>query len=166
MFQLGAGYQLTDDLYGTIAYEMYDVDLEDGNTAFQAYQLHEMASGSHQKDKIIVTAKYILAGSEIGFNYEYNTGSFDPDFGAGFVVQYAIGGRRAQRRRARGIARLPRPLRRLEQPGGAGLRPAAPEGVPEGAVLMARSGGTARGLRGQGAGRRMHCLAASRSPLC
>lgn len=89
MFQLGAGYQLTDDLYGTIAYEMYDVDLKDGNTAFQAYQLHEMASGQHQKDKLIITAKYILAGAEIGFNYEYTTGSFDPDFGSGFVVQYA-----------------------------------------------------------------------------
>jgi hypothetical protein len=89
MFQLGAGYQLTDDLYGTVAYEMYDVDLQDGNTAFQAYQLHELSSGQHQKDKIIITAKYILAGAEIGFNYEYDTGSFDPDFGSGFVVQYA-----------------------------------------------------------------------------
>lgn len=89
MFQLGAGYQLTDDLYATIAYERYDVELEDGNTAFQAYQLHELASGDHSKDKIIVTAKYILAGAEIGFNYEYNTGTFDPDFGSGYVVQFA-----------------------------------------------------------------------------
>lgn len=89
MFQLGAGYQLTDDLYASLAYERYDVDLADGNTAFQAYQLHELASGQHDKDKIIVTAKYILAGVEIGFNYEYDTGSFDPDFGDGFVVQYA-----------------------------------------------------------------------------
>ena len=89
MIQLGAGYQLTDDLYASIAYERYDVELKDGNTAFQAYQLHEMASGDHSKDKIILTAKYILAGAEIGFNYEYNTGTFDPDFGGGFVVQYA-----------------------------------------------------------------------------
>lgn len=89
MFQLGAGYQLTDDLYASLAYERYDVDLADGNTAFQAYQLHELASGQHDKDKIIVTAKYILAGVEIGFNYEYDTGSFDPDFGDGFVVQFA-----------------------------------------------------------------------------
>jgi len=92
MIQLGAGYQLTDDLYATLAYERYDVDLRDGNTAFQAYQLHELASGSHEKDKIILTAKYILAGAEIGFNYEYNTGSFDPDFGGGFVVQRATEG--------------------------------------------------------------------------
>lgn len=92
MFQLGAGYQLTDDLYATIAYERYDVDLKDGNTAFQAYQLHELASGQHEKDKIIITAKYILAGAEIGLNYEYNTGSFDPDFGGGFVTQSATAG--------------------------------------------------------------------------
>jgi len=89
LIQLGAGYQLTDDLYGTLSYEVYDVDLKDGNTAFQAYQLHEVASGQHKKDKIILTAKYILAGAEFGFNYEYNKGSFDPDFGSGFVVQYA-----------------------------------------------------------------------------
>jgi hypothetical protein len=68
---------------------MYDVDLEDGNTAFQAYQLHELASGDHTKDKIIVTLKYILAGAEFGFTYEYDTGEFDPDFGSGFVVQFA-----------------------------------------------------------------------------
>jgi hypothetical protein len=89
MIQLGAGYQITDDLYATIAWERYEVDLADGNTAFQAYQLHELASGEHEKDKLIITAKYILAGAEIGFNYEYNTGSFDPDFGGGFVVQFA-----------------------------------------------------------------------------
>ncbi|NJL29167.1 MAG: hypothetical protein HC897_15440, partial [Thermoanaerobaculia bacterium] len=89
LYQLGAGYQLTDEVYGTITYEHYDVDLKDGNTAFQAYQLHEMASGQHKKDKLILTAKYNIGGAEIGFNYEYNTGSFDPDFGGGFVVQYA-----------------------------------------------------------------------------
>jgi hypothetical protein len=89
MFQLGASYQLTDELWASIAYERYDVDLQDGNTAFQAYQLHELASGKHEKDKIILIAKYNIGGAEIGFNYEYNTGSFKPDFGGGFVVQYA-----------------------------------------------------------------------------
>ena len=89
MIQLGAGYQLTDDLYGSLAYEKYDVDLEDGNTAFQAYQLHELASGDHSKDKIIVTLKYVLAGADFGLTYEYNTGEFDPDFGSGFVTQFA-----------------------------------------------------------------------------
>lgn len=89
MFQIGAGYQLTDEIYATIAFERYDVDLKDGNTAFQAYQLHEMASGEHQKDKLILTARYNIGGAEIGFNYEYNTGDFTPDFGGGFVVQFA-----------------------------------------------------------------------------
>lgn len=89
MLQLGVGYQLHDDLYATLAVERYDVDLKDGNTAFQAYQLHELASGDHTKNKVILTARYVLAGAEIGFNYEYNTGSFDPDFGGGFVTQFA-----------------------------------------------------------------------------
>lgn len=89
MIQLGAGYQLTDDLWASLSYERYDIDLKDGNTAFQAYQLHELASGKHEKDKIIVNAKYILAGAEFGMTYEYNTGSFDPDFGSGFITQFA-----------------------------------------------------------------------------
>ena len=85
MFQLGAGYQLTDDLYGALTLERYDVDLIDGNTAFQAYQLHEMASGQHVKNRAILTARYILAGAEVGFNYEYAFGTFEPNFGGGFV---------------------------------------------------------------------------------
>lgn len=89
MLQIGAGSQLTDDLYASITYERYDVDLADGNTAFQAYQLHEMASGEHEKNKLILKAKYILAGAEFGAQYQYNFGTFKPDFGGGYVVQYA-----------------------------------------------------------------------------
>jgi hypothetical protein len=89
MYQLGAGYQLTDDLYASLTYELYDVDLQDGNTAFQAYQLHEMASGEHNKNKVIVKARYILAGAEFGLQYQYNFGDFKPDFGGGFVTQFA-----------------------------------------------------------------------------
>lgn len=89
MYQLGLAYQLTDELWGSLTYESYDVDLQDGNTAFQAYQLHEMASGQHNKDKVIVQAKYNIGGAEIGLNYEYNTGDFTPDFGGGFVPQVA-----------------------------------------------------------------------------
>ncbi|MEM9598081.1 MAG: hypothetical protein AAGD06_27705 [Acidobacteriota bacterium] len=92
MFQFGAGYQLTDEVWGSVTYEYYDIDLQDGNTAFQAYQLHEMASGDHQKNKLILLAKYNIGGAEIGFNYEYNWGDFDPDFGDGFVTQFADAG--------------------------------------------------------------------------
>ncbi|MGV8040530.1 MAG: hypothetical protein AB2L07_10770 [Thermoanaerobaculaceae bacterium] len=88
-FQLGVGYQLTDDLYGSAAYELYQADLKDGNTALQAYQLHEMASGEHQKSKLVLKARYIIGGAEIGFEYQWNFGWFQPDFGDGFVVQYA-----------------------------------------------------------------------------
>jgi hypothetical protein len=89
MMGLGAGYQLTNDLYGSVGYEYYDADLVDGNTAFQAYQLHEMASGTSKKNKLIGKAKYILGGAELGFEYQYNFGTFEPDFGTGFVPQIA-----------------------------------------------------------------------------
>ncbi|MEP7009059.1 MAG: hypothetical protein ABJC13_01925 [Acidobacteriota bacterium] len=89
LLQIGAGYQLTDDLYASLTLERYDTTLEDGNTAFQAYQLHELASGDHTQNKISLKARYILAGAEIGFEYQYNQGTFDPDFGGGFVPQVA-----------------------------------------------------------------------------
>lgn len=89
LYRVAGGYQLTDQLHGTLAYELYDVDLKDGNTAFQAYQLHEMASGEHTKNKVILTASYVLGGAEFGLNYEYSFGDFKPDFGGGFVPQVA-----------------------------------------------------------------------------
>jgi hypothetical protein len=89
MFQVGTGYQLTGDLYASLTFEYYDIDLKDGNTAFQAYNLHTMASGSIKKDKLMLAAKYTLGGAEFGLNYEYNFGSYDPDFGGGFVTQFA-----------------------------------------------------------------------------
>jgi hypothetical protein len=89
MFQLGAGYQLTDNLYGSLTYEKYDIDLQDGNTAFQAYQLHNMSSGQHDKNKLILAGRYVIGGAEFGASYEYNWGEFDPDFGGGFVTQFA-----------------------------------------------------------------------------
>jgi hypothetical protein len=90
MFQFGVGKQLTSDFYSSVQYERYNVDLLDGNTAFQAYQLHEMASGKHNKNKLIVVGRYILPGlPEAGFQYEYNWGDFEPDFGGGFVPQIA-----------------------------------------------------------------------------
>ena len=90
MVNLGLGYQLTSDLYASAEYVHFDADLQDGNTAFQAYNLMEMASGKHLKNQVIVKARYTLGGlSECGIVYEYNYGTFDPDFGGGFVVQYA-----------------------------------------------------------------------------
>jgi hypothetical protein len=88
-FNLGAGYQLTDDLYMSLSYTKYLVDLKDGNTAFQAYNLHEMASGKHDKNQLSLKAKYILAGVEFGLEGQYAFGDFKPDFGTGFVPQIA-----------------------------------------------------------------------------
>ena len=89
MFGFGLGTQLTDELYGSLSFERYDADLKDGNTAFQAYQLHEMASGTHAKNLWIARAKYNIGGAELGLEYQYNTGTFEPDFGTGFVPQVA-----------------------------------------------------------------------------
>ena len=86
MIQAGAGYQWTKDLYGSLEYIYYDADLEDGNTAFQAYNMMEMASGKHQKNQLIAKFRYTLGGlSECGLVYEYNFGTFKPDYGDGFV---------------------------------------------------------------------------------
>ncbi len=88
-FNVGAGKQVSSDLYLSFAYAKYLVDLQDGNTAFQAYNLHEMASGKHDKNQLILKAKYILAGVEFGAEGQYSFGTFKPDFGDGFVPQGA-----------------------------------------------------------------------------
>jgi len=85
----GAGYQFTDDLYVSASYSKFLADLLDGNTAFQAYNLHEMASGKHDKNQVLVRARYILSGVEFGLEGQWAFGTFQPDFGGGFVEQIA-----------------------------------------------------------------------------
>jgi len=89
LIQFGVGSQLTNDLHGTFVFERYDATLQDGNTAFQAYNLHEMASGDHAKNKLILKGRYVLQGMEFGMQYEYNFGTYEPDFGSGYVPQTA-----------------------------------------------------------------------------
>jgi hypothetical protein len=90
MFNLGAGYQVTNDLYASLTYAYYHANLADGNTAFQAYNLHEMASGEHRKNQVILKLRYTLGGlAECGFEYQYNFGTFHPDFGTGFLPTIA-----------------------------------------------------------------------------
>jgi hypothetical protein len=86
-FSLGAGYQVTDDLYLSLSYARYLVDLKDGNTAFQAYGEHEMASGKHDKNQLSLKARYILAGVEFGMEAGYAFGTFTPDYGTGFLPE-------------------------------------------------------------------------------
>jgi hypothetical protein len=84
----GVGKQLHQDFYASVQYEYYNADLFDGTTAFQAYNLHEMAGGKHHKNKLIGVGRFTIAGlPEAGFQIEHNWGSFDPDFGGGFVPQ-------------------------------------------------------------------------------
>jgi hypothetical protein len=89
MYQLGGGYQLFNDLYASLTYEYFNVDLHDGNTAWQAYNTQEYASGKHKKNRLSLKAKYTLAGADFGFEYQYAWGTFEPDFGGGFVPQVA-----------------------------------------------------------------------------
>ncbi|OJH42291.1 hypothetical protein [Cystobacter ferrugineus] len=88
-FNLGAGYQLTDDLYASLSYTKFLADLKDGNTAFQSYGLHQMVSGKHDKNMVALKAKYILAGVEFGLEGQYIFGTFEPDYGGGFVPTLA-----------------------------------------------------------------------------
>lgn len=89
MYQLGAGYQLSHDLYAALTYEYFNVELHDGDTAWQAYNTQEFASGKHKKNRVTLKAKYTLAGADFGFEYQYAFGTFEPDFGGGFVPQVA-----------------------------------------------------------------------------
>jgi hypothetical protein len=92
LYSAGIGYQIHDDLYTTLQYERFDVDLLDGNTAFQGYNLHEMVSGDHEKNNLSLRARYVMGGAEMGLVYEYVWGTFTPDFGDGFVTQFADAG--------------------------------------------------------------------------
>jgi hypothetical protein len=88
-FNLGAGYQLTDDLYASLSYTKFLADLQDGNTAFQSYNLHQMVSGKHDKNLVSLRARYILAGVEFGLEGQYLFGTYTPDYGTGFVATVA-----------------------------------------------------------------------------
>lgn len=88
-FTGGVGRQVTDQLYLSLSYVKYLVDLKDGNTAFQAYNLQEVASGKHDKNQIIMKGKYNLAGIEFGGEGQYSFGTFKPDFGGGYTPQAA-----------------------------------------------------------------------------
>jgi len=79
---IGAGYQFTDDLYLSLSYTGYLVDLIDGTTALQAYGNHEMVTGKHQKNIFTLKGKYVLAGVEFGMEAAYGFGWFHPDLAA------------------------------------------------------------------------------------
>jgi hypothetical protein len=94
LYSVGAGYQLHDDLYTSVQFERFDAELLDGNTAFQGYNLHEMATGDHEKNIASLRARYVMGGAEIGLTFEHVFGTFTPDMealGAGtdFTVQFA-----------------------------------------------------------------------------
>lgn len=85
LYEIGAGYQLTDELHADLTWQYYDVDLVDGNTGFQANRSHRMAGGVHKKNNVILDASYLVGGAEFGMVYEWSFGEWAPDFGDGFT---------------------------------------------------------------------------------
>ncbi len=85
LYEIGAGYQLTDELYADLTWQYYDVDLIDGNTGFQGNRSHRMAGGDHKKNNLILDASYMVGGAEFGMVYQYAFGEWAPDFGDGFT---------------------------------------------------------------------------------
>jgi len=85
LYEIGAGYQLTDELYADVTWQYYDVDMIDGNTGFQGNRAHRMTGGDHKKNNIIVDASYMVGGAEFGMVYQFAFGEWAPDFGDGFT---------------------------------------------------------------------------------
>lgn len=86
--EIGAGYQVTDELHCDLTYQYYDVDLLDGNTAFQGNRSHRMAGGNHVKNNIILNSSYNVGGAEFGMVYQWSFGEWAPDFGDGFDARH------------------------------------------------------------------------------
>ncbi|MCZ7652760.1 MAG: hypothetical protein M5U13_16940 [Thermoanaerobaculia bacterium] len=100
-YQIGVGYQFRDEFWAGLRFENYDVDLRDGTTAIRGawpgnwfgYGDQADPSGSYDKNKLSLMARYTLGGAEIRVEYQYNYGSFTPDFGDGFVARVIDGER-------------------------------------------------------------------------
>ncbi len=86
LYEIGAGYQWTDELYVDVTYQYYDVELVDGNTAFMGNRSHRMAGGDHVKNNVIVDASYNVGGAEFGMIYQWSFGEWAPNFGDGYTV--------------------------------------------------------------------------------
>ena len=85
LWELGAGYQLSSELYLDVTYQYYDVDLLDGNTGFQGNRSHRMAGGVHKKNAVIADASYMVGGVEFGLIYQWSFGEWAPNFGSDYV---------------------------------------------------------------------------------
>ena len=73
----------TDDLYASLSYTKYLADLFDGNTAFQAYNLHEMASGCTTRTRRAARPSTSWRAWSSALEAQYAFGTFKPDFGDG-----------------------------------------------------------------------------------
>lgn len=82
------GYQLHEDLYGSFAYEHYEVDLFDGTVdvtppgmeSWEPGAWIDYFTGQHDKDHLTLKLKYFLSGMEFGLNAQLIDGTYDPEF--------------------------------------------------------------------------------------
>jgi len=91
MGRIGAGYQLTKDLYGKFYYEYYQADLDDGTVAFTppagaGWWSGPYQSGDHIKNKYALQFDYFLSGMEFGLNAQWIEGKYEPDFKGDYTL--------------------------------------------------------------------------------
>jgi len=89
-YGISAGYQLTQDLYATLIYDLNTVELIDGTVdvapvglGFEAsndYGYAEYLTGKSVKNRIGMNFSYFLSGVEFGGTIDYIWGTYDPSF--------------------------------------------------------------------------------------
>jgi hypothetical protein len=89
-YGISAGYQLTQDLYATLLYELHEVELIDGTIdvapvglgfeAANAYGYAEYLTGDTSKNRVGMNFTYFLSGLQIGGTIDYFWGDYDPVF--------------------------------------------------------------------------------------
>jgi hypothetical protein len=88
-YSVGAGYQLTPDLYARLIYEFHQVELIDGTIDVAPVGLGfegapgsyvEYLTGEHEKNRLGLEFTYFLAGVNFGGSFDYFWGEYDPVF--------------------------------------------------------------------------------------
>jgi hypothetical protein len=94
-YGISIGYQLHPDLYATLLYDYWEVDLVDGTVdvaqpvesvtgnGFEFsnnFGFLEYLTGDHTKNRIGVMLNYFLSGVEFGASADWFWGDYDPEF--------------------------------------------------------------------------------------
>ncbi len=88
-YLVSAGYQFHNDLYASLGFEHYEVDLFDGTVDVTPPNMDGWEpefgwigymTGQHEREKLMLKVKYFLSGMEFGLNMQWIDGSYDPEF--------------------------------------------------------------------------------------